>query len=306
MLYQNFLLQVIFKGQKLLILVIICLLGNLFLGGCQKQNMPRKSVTIGLISDFGSKDWYTSQLKASILAINGNAKILDLNHEIGAYQIEEASYVVDRATRYFPAGSIFVVVVDPGVGTERAPIALESGLGHFYVAPDNGVLSEVVRKEGIRKLVRIENKAYFRSQKISNTFHGRDIFGPVASHLAKGVPLDKLGPPTDKLIRLDQSEATRGNGKVLGEVVYIDHYGNAITNIPKKLMNEQDHGKLMQIRIGNRKVSAPFVKTYGEAPKDRLCFLINSDDQLEFAVSGGSAEKSYRMKIGSKITISLN
>ncbi|MEM9445762.1 MAG: SAM-dependent chlorinase/fluorinase [Verrucomicrobiota bacterium] len=265
-----------------------------------------KLPVIGLITDFGDKDWYVSQMKGAIQQIEPDARIIDLTHHLEAFKVEEASFVVAKAARYFPKGSVFVVVVDPGVGTERKGIAVETKSGNIFVGPDNGVLSYVYAQQGVAKAHLLEEAKYFLREQVSTTFHGRDIFGPVAAHLANGVPMTDLGPEADKLLQLELPKPVKVDNRLKGEVVYIDHYGNAITNITREEMQDAQYDLLVKVRIGSTRASIPYVETYGKGPTNKRLFcLINSEGDLEFSVNSGNAAKALKLKVGNKVEIQL-
>ena len=195
--------------------------------------------------------------------------------------------------------------MDPGVGTERKGIAVKTQKGNTFIGPDNGVLSHVYQQQGIASAHVLEEKSYFLGNEISKTFHGRDIFGPVAAHVAKGVEVSSLGPKSEKLIQLDLPVSKKVDNRVKGEVVYIDHYGNVITNIKREDMQSTEYGLLLKTKIGSRRTSIPYVETYGKGPKGRVFCLINSEGDFELAVKNGSAAKTLKLKVGSVVDVQL-
>src|SRR5262245_8426643 len=159
----------------------------------------RYSVIIALFTDFGTRDAYMAQLKGAILSLQPTVQLIDLTHEVDAFDIRAAAYLLDASARYFPPGTIFVAVVDPGVGTARRPLLLTTQADKYYVGPDNGLFTRVVQREGLKAAYVLTQSAYFRRQ-VSATFHGRDIFGPVAAHLARGVEPAQFGPCIEDLV----------------------------------------------------------------------------------------------------------
>ena len=189
---------------------------------------------ITLCTDFCSQDGYVAAMKGAILCIAPDATLVDISHDITPQGILQAAFVLHAAYPYFPPSTVHVVVVDPGVGTSRRALALRTTRGVF-VAPDNGVLSAVLRDECVQACVALEDPAYWRTPTVSTTFHGRDIFAPVGAHLANGVPMTALGPCVQDPVCLAEVRPTRGpHGAVTGHVIHVDTFGNLITSIPAK------------------------------------------------------------------------
>ena len=184
---------------------------------------------ITLTTDFGLTDWFVGTMKGVILGIAPRATIVDITHQIPAGDIRSGAFALLGSYRFFPKGSVHVAVIDPGVGSERKAIVAETD-NYFFIGPDNGVLSWTLPKERIKTIRALENEHYFLHL-ISGTFHGRDIFAPVAAHLASGVPTRKLGPVSKGFMRLPWPEPKRARNRIEGEIVYIDRFGNAITNL---------------------------------------------------------------------------
>jgi len=189
---------------------------------------------ITLTTDFGTYDWFVGTLKGVIADIAPKAKVIDLTHDLPPGDIRGGAFALEAGCRFFPKGTVHVAVVDPGVGSRRKAIAVQTASGVF-VGPDNGVLSWALAKEKFVAIQVLENEDYFLHP-VSQTFHGRDVFAPVAAHLSRGVPIKKFGPALKDFVRLDWPEPRRQRGGVEGEVVYIDRFGNAITNIGSELL----------------------------------------------------------------------
>jgi S-adenosylmethionine hydrolase len=294
------LIMIIFKqGKKLSQLaLLLCLV---WIGGCGPSE--KGGNMIALITDFGSQDPYVAQMKGAILAIDPAARIVDINHDLDDYDLWQASYFLNKAARYYPAGTIFVVVTDPGVGGERKPIALRTNDGKILVGPDNGVFSHVMDSCGVDAAYLLDNPKYFRAPDVSNTFHGRDIFGPVAAHLALGVSLEKIGSPLKQVTRLKIDTASRLARKITGKVVYVDHYGNVITNILPEHFDQEVGGHLVKVTLNGKTFSVPMVKSYAEGPENRLFALFNSDGELELAMNQKSASDTLKAKVGAGIIL---
>lgn len=252
---------------------------------------------IALFTDFGTQDVYVAQLKGAILSIAPHVMLVDLNHQVGQFAIPQAAYLLAASTRYWPAGSIIVAVVDPGVGTTRRPVVLKTRQQRFYVGPDNGLFTHVMQQEGVQSAYELQEQRYFRAH-ISATFHGRDIFGPVAAHLACGVPPSHFGPPVERLLQLPVSSPRHADHGVYGEVLHIDHYGNIITNITEDFLDSFQIGEHLLCVTHTRTYRLPFLRTYGDATAQHLCCLINSNGALEIAFPQGHAAHRMHVHVG--------
>ena len=291
-------------GLKSRFAAMACFVLLSFMTGCGGNSMSSSNnPLITLITDYGTRDSYVAQMKGSILSINPRARIMDLNHEIAIFNLAEASYVVDQSARYFPPGTIFVVVVDPGVGSERRSMLLKTAQDHYFIGPDNGIFTLVMEREGVAEVHELTKPEYFRPGPVSETFHGRDIFGPVAAHVAAGEALSDFGPPMKQLTRLKYITAGRMGTKVTGQIMHVDHYGNIITNVPKKIFESDPLGKLVKVTIDGRTLSVPVVKTYSSGPSDRIFAVFNSEDVFELAYNGKPASDSLKAKPGTALSI---
>jgi S-adenosyl-L-methionine hydrolase (adenosine-forming) len=230
---------------------------------------------IGLLTDFGQQDHYVGVMKAVIAGIAPDARLIDVSHAVPPQSILAGQRLLRASVPYFPAGSIFLAVVDPGVGSARRPMALRSA-GHTFVGPDNGLFTPWLPGD---QAVELAAPGY-RLAHTSATFHGRDVFAPATAHLAAGVPLDRLGPPLPEPVRLESPTPARGeDGTISGEVVYVDVFGNLITNIAGV-----SGGAVL---IAGREL--PPRRTYAEAAPGELLALTGSEGELEIAVRDGSA-----------------
>ena len=267
--------------------------------------MPDKRI-ITLTTDFGYEDPFVGVMKGVILKINPGAEIIDLTHGIRPQDILEAALTIGLNYKYFPDNTIHVVVVDPGVGSGRRPVLVECDR-HFFIGPDNGVFSYIFKKEhDILDVIHITSEHYFLSTK-SPTFQGRDFFAPAAAWFSKGVNMSSFGERvTDyQTIDLPFPELT-AEGTVTGEVIQIDRFGNAITNIAKADMERlEGAGAEAEYRIilGDRAV--PLKDFYAQSADRSLCAVVNSSDNLEFFIYSGSASKEFSISIGDRVEISL-
>jgi S-adenosyl-L-methionine hydrolase (adenosine-forming) len=253
---------------------------------------------ITLTTDFGWSDPFVGIMKGVILGIAPGARIVDLTHDVGAYDINEAAFVVLSSYRYFPAGTVHVVVVDPGVGTARRPIAAQVG-GHYFVAPDNGVLSFVLHSAAELSPVvhHISNQELFLGA-VGHTFHGRDIFAPIAAHLSTGIHLDSVGERITDFISQPLPRARScGEGRLTGRVIRIDRFGNIITDL-----YAADLGKNFNIRIGGRDVNR-LCRTFAEAEPNELFAVEGSTGYIEIALNQGAAADRLKVVQGAEIEV---
>jgi S-adenosylmethionine hydrolase len=260
----------------------------------------RRVVT--LTTDFGMQDGNVAVMKGVILGLNPDVTIVDLTHDIPPQSVASAAYVLRRAYGFFPLGTIHVVVVDPGVGTDRRPIALKTASA-LFVAPDNGVLSYVLADQAPTDqppdLVHLTNAQYWLPD-VSNVFHGRDIFSPVAAHLSLGLPLSDLGPPIDDPVTLPPPRFEKTPGKIAGQVMHIDHFGNLLTNIPASDLMEL--GERITTRIGTMSI-ADLTRTFGHGrPGDPIAYM-DSSGHLAIAVVNGSAHALLQCQVGQPVDV---
>ena len=258
-----------------------------------------KQPLITLLSDFGIRDEYVAVMKGAIAQINPMLRAIDITHQIPPQNIAAARFCLMNAYPYFPAGTVHVAVVDPGVGGKRRAVAVELTQG-FLVAPDNGLLGGVLSKNSVICAVELSNPEYWLTSQPSSTFHGRDIFAPVGAHLANGVSLQKLGREinSESLIKLDLPECYQKDRSVIGCIQYIDHFGNLVTNIPQSYVE----GTNWSVEIRGRKIKAR--ETYSEVKVGELIALVGSHGWVEIAVNSGNASLELDVDNGSQVRIS--
>lgn len=254
---------------------------------------------IGLLTDFGLNDNFVGVMKGVIYRINPQAKIVDLCHEIESHNIYDAAFLLKSSYPYFPEGTVFLIVVDPGVGSERKSVIVETEK-YIFVAPDNGVLSFLTERD-IKRIIQITNEEYFLKP-VSRTFHGRDIFAPVAAHLSRGKKIEKFGTAIKKIKKLKFSEPQIKNNRLMGEVMYVDHFGNLITNINQDAFLRFIEGNKFQIVIGKEKISK-ISSSYQEGEKGLPIAIFGSFDNLEISLYGDDASQRLNLNKGSKIYI---
>jgi len=268
--------------------------------GCKKMLKRPSDGMITLMTDFGLRDAYVGIMKGVVAGISSAVKIIDLTHDIPPQDIRAASFCLMTAYPYFPRGTIHVVVVDPGVGTERraVAIALEEA---FLVGPDNGVFSGVLRQRTVKTAVVLNRSEFWLSRNPSFTFHGRDVFAPVAAHLAAGIALRRLGVPVDPatLVRFDLPVWTETVDGCSGFVQYVDSFGNLVTNIPGCFVE----GKTWKIKAANREI--PGGKTYGEVLPGTLLALIGSHGFIEIAANSGNAQNLLSVHVDDPVRVLL-
>ena len=265
------------------------------------DDVATAGVVITLTTDFGQRDPYLAAMKGAILSINPRAVIVDISHSIEAGNIAEAAFVVGGAYKYFPKGTIHVVVVDPGVGSKRKAVILETP-PFFFAAPDNGVLSYVVDGKGEisppLRAVSLSEPRFWRHE-VSSTFHGRDIFAPVAAHLSLGTPLGEFGEEIRSLFAFPISHPRwAAKGELVGHIVYIDHFGNLITDIK----DEDLPGKEVAVKVSGRCIDG-LSRSYAEGGD--LLALIDSSGYLEVAARNADASQLLGAKLGDEIRVSM-
>jgi len=258
---------------------------------------------ITLTTDFGSKDPFVGIMKGVILTINPAAKIIDITHEISPQNILEASYAIQASYGYFPHRTIHIVVVDPGVGSSRRPLLISVGQ-YYFVGPDNGIFSRIYEIEENAEVIHVNATHYFLSQE-STTFHGRDIFAPVGAWLSKGISISKFGDPVEDYVSIPKPVPVIHSDKSIeGEVVYIDRFGNLITNIPEqsiKKMIQSAADKSIQVQV--KTLAIPMKNFYAESTDEGLYAIINSFGHLELFVNKGNASVNYSITVGEKVGV---
>ena len=256
--------------------------------------MSKSNHVIALLTDFGLRDPYVGIMKGVILGIHPEARIVDLTHEVRPQDVREAAFLLSGSIRYFPDGTVFVAVVDPGVGTDRPILAVRTDR-HVFLAPDNGLLGFLYQAAKIRRVVEVRQREYFL-EPVSRTFQGRDIFAPVAARISMGLDIRKLGP-TVKTPKGLPPEPVAHNGTIEGEVVTIDRFGNLVTNIPGEGLSAK-----AQVKLGSRTIKG-LSETYESARPGHLLALVSSSGTVELAVNRGNAQEVTGAAVGSRVRI---
>jgi S-adenosyl-L-methionine hydrolase (adenosine-forming) len=257
---------------------------------------------ITLTSDFGLKDPYVAEMKGVILTITPEAILIDITHQIEKFNVRAAAFALASAASYFPDGTVHLAVVDPGVGTDRRAIVIQTKKSCF-VGPDNGILVLAGRNQGIQHVYQLTNPKFMLS-KISGTFHGRDIFAPAAAYLDRGINPADFGPEIADPVTPKFAEVKINSGSLTGEVLDVDSFGNVITNINEKDVAGME-GKTLNIELTRATLKIPFRKTYASAKPKEPLLLIGSHGFLELALNQASAAQKFHEKAGDKIKVSV-
>lgn len=263
--------------------------------------MVKRSGILTLTTDFGHQDAYVGVMKGVILSRFAQAVLVDLSHDIPPQHILPGAFVVEQAYRHFPSGSVHLFVVDPGVGSRRAAVAAYAG-GHFFVGPDNGWIPFVLQGAHPEAVVYLDNPTYWRTPTPSNTFHGRDVFAPVAAHLAAGCPLEDVGSPCPALIPLHLPQPVWSKQALRGEVIYVDHFGNAVTNIPRSLAQTWPEDAQWEVSFGDLTLGT-LQRTYADSQPGACLALWGSSDYLEISIRNGNASSALGLTVGSPVTL---
>ncbi|MEM1523550.1 MAG: SAM-dependent chlorinase/fluorinase [Thermofilaceae archaeon] len=264
-----------------------------------------KNPVITLLTDFGYRDHYVGSMKGVILSIAPHAAIVDISHCVPKFDVRAGAYLLKAAYKYFPQGTIHVAVVDPGVGTQRRSIVIKTS-SYIFIGPDNGLLAPAALEDGVQEVRLIENPRLTRG-KVSRTFHGRDIFAPVAAYLACGLPFEEVGPLIEDGLNIPSfAQPEIKAGYLACEVLYIDDFGNVVLNATASDVGRSGltYGTRCKIELkGSVEIEAPLLPSYGYVVEGETLLLINSEDHLELAVNRGNAAVRYGLATGDRIVI---
>lgn len=264
--------------------------------------MPDRITTITLTTDFGESDYYVAAMKGVISTINPSAAVIDVTHLIPPHDIYSAAFTLMCCYREFPKRTIHVVVVDPGVGSNRRPILVMAG-DYSFIGPDNGVFSYIYQREEVGRIVELTSDHYFRTP-VSNTFHGRDIFAPCAAYLSKGLDPQVLGEEIDDPVRFNIPAARSSGSRVAGTVIHIDRFGNIITNITSSELTEEAVAQGAVVSIGKNQ-GARILSHFAEAGQGELFAYFGSAGLLELAVPRHSAARLVEAKRGMEVLVNF-
>lgn len=255
---------------------------------------------VTLTTDFGGQSRYVAAMKGVLLSINPRLTVVDITHAVPPQDVRQGAYVLAETTRWFPAGSIHVAVIDPGVGTDRSVLYAEIDSRH-YIAPDNGLLT-CLAEETKPTSMRVVNNRTLWPETISRTFHGRDIMAPVAAHLSLGLDVAELGPACSDFVQLPLPKAERVGQKIEGEVIEVDSFGNLVTSITADMLAEVPRDESVTIRCDGHETFGIF-GTYGDQPPMTLIALVGSGDRLELAIVDDSAKVMLGVGVGAPVTV---
>jgi S-adenosylmethionine hydrolase len=261
--------------------------------------MPYSIIT--LTTDFGLKDPYMAEMKAVILEISPKATIIDITHEIEKFNIRMGAYVLASASPYFPAGTIHVAVIDPGVGTKRTPILIQTKKS-YYIGPDNGVLALAAKNQSVEHIYEISNRKLVLPR-ISNTFHGRDVFAPAAAHLANGMLPANFGPETNNIVMPEFAKILKRKNLLVGEVLHVDDFGNVITNFGETELNQIRTKTAVNFKLKSVKLRLKLCKAYADVKPHETLAIMGSHNFLEISVNQGNAAETFKIRGGDKITL---
>ena len=248
---------------------------------------------ITLLTDFGTTDAYVAEMKGRLLSLAPAAQVVDVSHTLAPGDVRAAAYVIGRVWRQFPLGTVHLAVVDPGVGTDRVPIALAAH-GHLFVGPDNGIFSSVIRDAEVRIV------ALRTPEAASSTFHGRDLFAPAAAALARGAALDETGDVfTGVPIRISTREPYHEGKTLIGEVIYVDRFGTLVTNFTAENLPGYATIEIEGVEVGKLR------RTFGDVPTGGLVAFVGSGGEVEVAVRDGSAARRFGIGVGGKVRARL-
>ena len=260
------------------------------------QHSATEPPTIVFMTDFGVIDDSVALCKGVMYGITPNLRIVDLTHQVTPFAIRDGARFLFGTTPYFPAGTVFVVVIDPTVGSSRKAVVVKSKRGQFFVLPDNGLMTMVENRDGVEAIREVTNPDWMVGAKISSTFHGRDIFSPVGAHIARGDDWTQVGPAVTQLVRLDLKPAQVDDKGLSGEIIALDGpFGNLVTNISAEdfLQLGYQRGDKVKVTIAGREVEMPFVRTFSDVPLKQPLLYIDSRGRASFALNQSSFAASY-------------
>jgi S-adenosylmethionine hydrolase len=255
--------------------------------------------TIVFMTDFGTANDAVAICKAVIAGIAPDARIMDITHQVTPYSIEEGARFLEAVSPYYPAGTVFVAVVDPGVGTSRKAIIVKSKKAQFFILPDNGLITPVMDRDGVDSAREITNPNWMIQSAISSTFHGRDIFSPAAAHLAAGWDYNLVGPEVPQLVRLTPKTSTTADKGVAGDIIGLDDpFGSLLTDIPGDEFKQLGYnlGDKLRIEINKKSATLPYVKTFMDVPVGDSLLFIDSRGRVSIAVNQGNYSKKFKIE----------
>ncbi len=256
---------------------------------------PKRPVIV-FLSDFGTLDDAVAICKGVMIGVAPDAEIIDLTHQVTPFSIAEGARLLARTAQYYPPGTVFVTVIDPGVGTSRKSVVVKSRRGQYFVLPDNGLVTPLLDRDGLAGAREIRNPAWLIGGKLSSTFHGRDVFSPVAAHLARGDDWRHVGPAVSTLTRLEVPKSVIDERGISGSVVALDGpYGNLVTNIPGEELRRLGYapGDAVRVTVGAEELSVPYAATFGDVAVGKELLFVDSRGLVSLAVNQGNFARSH-------------
>ncbi len=274
---------------------------------CSKSPEPKDAIaypagarpTIVFMTDFGTANDAAAICRAVMVSIAPEARIMDITHQVTPFQIEEGARLLQDVTPYYPAGTIFLVVVDPGVGTSRKAIIVKSTKGQYFVLPDNGLITPVLDRDGLDSAREITNPNWMIQAPLSSTFHGRDIFSPAAAHLAAGWDFSLAGPAVPQLVRLNPKSSVTSEKGINGDIIGLDDpFGSLVTDIPGDEFKKLGYnlGDKITLEINKKTVTLPYVKTFMDVPVGEVLLYIDSRGRVGIAMNQGSYSRKFAVE----------
>ena len=280
----------------LLVLLVPACSKSPALGDSSSDGKSGARPAIVFMTDFGTANDAVAICKAVMLSIAPDARIMDITHQVTPYSIEEGARFLAAVSPYYPAGTVFVSVVDPGVGTSRKAIIVKSKKGQYFVLPDNGLITPVIDRDGLDSAREITNPNWTIQAPISSTFHGRDIFSPAGAHLAAGWDFSLVGPVVPQLVRLTPKTSTATDKGIAGDIIALDDpFGSLITDIPGDEFKKLGYnlGEKLRIEINKKQLILPYVKTFMDVPVGEVLLFIDSRDRVSIAINQGNYSKKF-------------
>jgi hypothetical protein len=285
----------------------------LFCAGCGKSPGRKDARAeagtrpiIVFMTDFGTANDAAAICRAVMVGIAPDARIMDITHQVTPYSIEEGARFLEGVTPYYPAGTVFAIVVDPGVGTSRKAVIVKSKKDQYFVLPDNGLVTPVLDRDGLDSAREITNPHWMIQAPVSSTFHGRDIFSPAAAHLAAGWDFNLVGPEVPQLVRLTPKTSVTAEKGIEGDIIGLDDpYGSLVTDIPGDEFKKLGYnlGDKFRIEINRKSVTLPYVKTFMGVPVGDVLLYIDSRDRVGIAINQGNYAKKFNVMPPGTISI---
>jgi S-adenosylmethionine hydrolase len=288
------------------ILAVCAAMGALQARAAAAEAATRARPLIVFMTDFGVLDDAVAICKGVMKTIAPGAEIIDLTHQVTPYSIADGARLLVRTSQYYPAGTVFVTVIDPGVGTSRKSIVLKTRKGQYFVLPDNGLVSLVAERDGVAGIREIRNPHWLLSGSSSSTFHGRDVYSPVGAHLARGEAWTGVGPALDTYTRLEVPQAVSDATGIKGLVVALDGpFGNLVTNIGQQAFQQLGFsvGDTVHVSVGGQELSLPFGRTFGDVAPGAALLYIDSRNQVSLAINQGNFAARYRIEPPASLVI---